>query len=223
VIHDEFPGVALHNVAETTTAPWNPDGHRLRRTLPPSGVRSTSTPASGWAIRRTANSDSSRDRRGDSQSNGLGAGENCAPSVLGRFPGRGARGVRSCPEDHRTVCPRADQGNSTTGSRRARSTRTSVACASMPGNQSPSTMSRARAAHRRTTNSRTTVTSPTGRPSRRAQPPPPLTSRTSRGSRAAWASTRSISEPRGRPSANRRWPSTSGTATTGTWRRSRYR
>jgi lysophospholipase L1-like esterase len=32
VIHDEFPGVALHNVAETTTAPWNPDGHRLRRT-----------------------------------------------------------------------------------------------------------------------------------------------------------------------------------------------
>lgn len=29
--HDELPGVALHNVAETATAPWSPGGHRLRR------------------------------------------------------------------------------------------------------------------------------------------------------------------------------------------------
>ncbi len=31
MIHEEFPDVALHNVVETAAAPWNADGHRLRR------------------------------------------------------------------------------------------------------------------------------------------------------------------------------------------------
>lgn len=31
VIHDEFPGVALRNVAETDAPGWADGGHRLRR------------------------------------------------------------------------------------------------------------------------------------------------------------------------------------------------